>query len=396
MRELISQWITPDVGYIALVFVIFVIPRYLQRFRLPSAVSSFALGVVSAALGWFEHDQTIHLLSTLGIVSLFLFAGLEINIADLQANARILTQHLVILSVTLALGAAALAIWLGVPRREALLVALALATPSTGFILDSLDSFGLSAEERQWVKTKAIASELLALCAMFVVLQTLTLSLFLASVGIMLVLVFIVPVVFRIFARLIIPYAPKSEFAFLIMFATVCAFITRKLGVYYLVGAFLVGLAARQFREQLPAVASRKVLDSLEVFASFFVPFYFFYAGSKVAVQGFTLDTVLMAVLFLAVAIPFRLGSVLLHRRLALREGFKDSIRIGVPMLPTLVFTLVIAEILQERFAVNHAIVAALSIYAVGSALVVSFAFKKSEPEYAEDPLRVLERPASE
>ena len=53
-------------------------PRGLQRFRLPGAITALALGAV-ASIGFhaFHGDSTIELLGTLGIVAAFLFAGLE-------------------------------------------------------------------------------------------------------------------------------------------------------------------------------------------------------------------------------------------------------------------------------------------------------------------------------
>ena len=74
-----TEGITPEIGYILLVFGLFVVPKYLQRFRLPSAVTSLVLG---AALGltWpdIAGDTTVQLFATLGIVALFLFAVLEV------------------------------------------------------------------------------------------------------------------------------------------------------------------------------------------------------------------------------------------------------------------------------------------------------------------------------
>ena len=55
--------------------------------------------------------------------------------------------------------------------QDATLVALALLTSSTGFIIDSLDRYGLEPEERFWVTNNAISGELLALAVMFVVLK---------------------------------------------------------------------------------------------------------------------------------------------------------------------------------------------------------------------------------
>ncbi|MEZ4818929.1 MAG: hypothetical protein R3A45_03160 [Bdellovibrionota bacterium] len=40
---------------------------------------------------------------------------------------------------------------------------MAILTPSTGFILDSLNALQMDQEEKFWIKTKAIATEIVAL-----------------------------------------------------------------------------------------------------------------------------------------------------------------------------------------------------------------------------------------
>lgn len=74
---------TSELTYIILLFGLFVVPRMLQGIGLPTAITSLALGgALGLGLGLFQHDPTITLLSTLGIVSLFLFAGLELHRED--------------------------------------------------------------------------------------------------------------------------------------------------------------------------------------------------------------------------------------------------------------------------------------------------------------------------
>jgi hypothetical protein len=53
-----------------------------------------------------------------------------------------------------------------------------------------------------------------------------------------------------------------------------------------------------------------------------------------------------------------------------LAEPLRTGGRIGVAMLPTLVFTLVIAEILRDTFAVPRAIFGGLIIYTLANTLV--------------------------
>jgi Kef-type K+ transport system membrane component KefB len=352
-----------DVSYVILLFVLFVLPRFLQRYRLPGAITSLGLGAAATALGLFQHDDTIALMATFGIVSLFLFAGLDVDIDELRPDARVIVQHLAIWSATLALLATAIAYLFALAPRESALVALALITPSTGFILDSLEVLGLSEGEKRWTKSKAIASEILALVVMFFALQTTSARQFGLSLVALAALLVVLPPLFRWFAARIVPYAPKSEFAFLLMVAVVSASATRRLGVYYLVGAFIVGLAARQFRARLPAMSSERMLAAVEAFASFFVPFYFFKAGQGVSADELDTTALLTGLGFLAACIAVRLGEVALHRWVALREPPRASLRIGVALLPTLVFTLVVADILRERTVVPGWLIGGLVTY---------------------------------
>lgn len=372
-----------ELGYVVLLFALFVIPRVLQRWRLPTAITSFALGAAGGmGAGLFRADQTLHLLATFGIVALFLFAGLEVDIHELRARTRVIGQHLLLRLVMLSAVALAVTMLLGLDGRPATLVALALLIPSTGFILDSLPSFGLTPDEALWVKHKAISTELLALVVLFVVLQsTSAVRLGLASLA-LIAIIAVLPPLFRLFAVGVVPWAPKSEFAFLLMMAIVMAYATRQLGVYYLVGAFLVGVAARRFREALPAVASERMLHAVEVFASFFAPFYFFVAGAELRPEDLTGRALLIGVGVTAVILPLRVATVVLQRRHALRESTASSMRIAVPMLPTLIFTLVLAGILRDRFALPATLFGGLIVYAVLNTTLPGLLFRTPPPSY--------------
>ena len=74
-----------ELAYLLLIFALLVIPRALQRFKLPAPLTCLLLGIgAMLSLGNQVHDPVIALLSTLGISSLFLFAGLEVDIDALR------------------------------------------------------------------------------------------------------------------------------------------------------------------------------------------------------------------------------------------------------------------------------------------------------------------------
>src|SRR3546814_815364 len=339
--------------YLLLIFGLLVIPRALQRFKIPAPITCLVFGI-GAMLAWGvkTHDPVVTLLSTLGISSLFLFAGLEVDLRELRRGLWPLLTHLAVRIITLA-GAAWLA-WhyLDLGWQASALLALALLTPSTGFILDTLERLGLDEEERFWVTSKAIAGELLALAALFVIMQAgdpmqlgvstlvmlgmlvgwgalagavwlawhylylggqasavLARALLTPSTGcirdtlerlgldeeerfwvtskaiagellalaalfvimqagdpmqlgvstlVMLGMLVGLPMLFIAFGRWIVPHAPGSEFSLLVMVGFLAAFITYKLGVYYLVGAFIAGLIARLLRIRMPRLASNR------------------------------------------------------------------------------------------------------------------------------------------
>jgi Kef-type K+ transport system membrane component KefB len=373
-----------QLAFIGLLFALFLVPKMLQRFRIPGAITALLMGFAATLLGMFGNDVTLRLFSTLGIVSLFLFAGLEIDAAELRRNVKPLVLHAAIwtaLAIITAVGAAAV---LDVTPRTAALVSLALVTPSTGFILSSLSSFGLAPVEQKTVRTYAIGSELIALTALFFILQSTSARQLIVSLAAMAAVVIVIPLAFRTFAAIIAPYAPRSEFAFLLLVGVACAYATRLLGVYYLVGAFLVGVAAQQFRATHPAMSSEKMVDALESFGSVFIPFYFFHAGTEILAEHISWRALAIGVLLVAMLVPLRVAVISLHRRIALHERFAVSRRVGSAMIPTLVFTLVILGVLVERFSLSATMAGALVFYTVVNTTLPAFILH-AEPADFED-----------
>ncbi|MGZ8493629.1 MAG: cation:proton antiporter domain-containing protein, partial [Gemmatirosa sp.] len=208
-----------DLRYVILLFALFVVPRILQRYRLPSAITSFLLGagVTFSGAEIIPHGPTLPLLATFGIAAMFLVAGLEVNTAELRRGARVIWEHLALQAALILLAGFIVAQLLQIGARPAALVALALFTPSTGFILSSLPQLGVGLEEQFWIRAKAIATELLALAILFVTLQSTSAERMVLATAALAVMTFVLPVAFRVFAAKIAPVAPRSEFAFLLM-----------------------------------------------------------------------------------------------------------------------------------------------------------------------------------
>src|SRR5271170_1679754 len=160
---------TTTLIYLATVFGLLVIPRALQRFRLPAPLTCFAFGIgVSILFKSLIGDRVLAVVATLGIASLFLLAGLEVDLVEIRKQLPRLMGHLGIRALFL-IGAAWLVIrYLHLPWPAAALLALGLFTPSTGFILDTLSHSGLEVGEQTEVAISAIAGEITALLVLFV------------------------------------------------------------------------------------------------------------------------------------------------------------------------------------------------------------------------------------
>jgi Kef-type K+ transport system membrane component KefB len=381
-------WTASRPAYIVLLFVLFIVPRLLQRFRVPTAITALGFGMVAGlGLNWFRDDQTVSLLSTLGIVALFVFAGLDVHLGELRRERRRLVEHVLVSGVSLAVVAGLASRFWNLGGRPSVLVALALLTPSTGFILDSIAGWKLSPREQFWVRSKGIATELVALLILFLALQSTSVVRLGASAAALAAMVALLPVVFRWFASAVIPYAPKSEFGFVMLVAVICAVITRSLGVYFLVGAFVVGMAARRLRDRIPELASERMMSSVESFASLFVPFYFFHAGLALTPAHFGPAALLTGAAFVLAALPLRLALLSAHRAVRLGERLASTLRVGVPLMPTTVFTLVLVEILETRFHVGPAVSGGLVVYTLVNTLIPGFVIPRMLPAFEDELL---------
>jgi hypothetical protein len=63
------------------------------------------------------------------------------------------------------------------------------------------------------------------------------------------------------------------------------------------------------------------------------------------------------------VVLPLRIGVVWLQRRVMFGESFRSSLRVSLALAPTLIFTLVLAAIMRERFQIPAVLFGALLLY---------------------------------
>jgi Kef-type K+ transport system membrane component KefB len=368
--------------YLIIVTLLLLLPKMLLRFHIPTGVSALLLGCFSVNyLGWFENDQMIIMLARLGITSLFVFAGMEIEISDLKKNLKPLAKYL-IQSLTL-IGVTSIAVYyiLGLSLQISIIIAIAIFTPSAGFILSSLKYYDLNDEEIYWIKLKAISNEIAAILTLFIALQLNDLAAFFQAKVILIALFLILPQLFKFYLRFVAPYAPKTEVSFLVIIAFLTGVLTKKLGTHYLVGAFATGVVAGQFNHFMRSEHSKRIENSLSAFFNIFVPFYFFSAGLIITKSFFTLSGLYYGLAIIAIFIPLRFISVVASIKVFIKDFWYDRYKISISLMPNLIFGLVIIGILKDRFSVNEALLSGLVIYTLVSSILPAIFFEKMPPE---------------
>jgi Kef-type K+ transport system membrane component KefB len=366
----------PYLELLVLVAALFFLPRALQRIRIPAPLSELSLGLALGPSGFalIEPSEVLDVLSGFGITALFLFAGLEVDLLELRERRRILAVHL-LMQAGLVLAAAGAGIALGLEPPIAALVGAAVMSPSVGYIVSVLESAPTRPDLAVWVKQKAIAGELLAVAMVLVFANARTLTDLSIGLGAIAGLVVLVPLLILAFHRLILPWAPRTEFAFLLIVALLAAHMSHHVGVHYLAGAFLVGFIARLYLDRIQSgeieVASlSEALTAFRFFSAFFVPFFFFLIGVRLTPEALTRKAALFACLLFVVAVPLRIALTMLHRRVGLAERWREALSVGLLLIPTTVFALAVAELLREQFGVAPWVYGGLVMYGAATGLV--------------------------
>lgn len=366
----------PYLGLLGLIALLFFLPKVLVRIGLPAPVTEIVLGVGLGPLGLavVAPSELIAGLAGIGISALFLFAGIEVEVHELAERRSVILQHLIIQCLLYGLAAWA-ALRTGVNLPVAILVAAAVMSPSAGFIIPALDALGLPGPLASWIKQKAIGSELLAIAAVLVFANSASPRTLWFGLGGLAAMLVILPILFFLYHRTILKWAPRTEFSFVMVIALFAAYLTHHLGAHYLVGAFVVGLAARRYldwcsRRNVAVASVRTAVGAFRFFSAFFVPFFFFQVGLMLPEGALGAQALGIAAMLVLLAVPVRVLSVLLHRRVGLGETWREAFNASVLLAPTTVFSLAVAEVLRDRFAISAALFGGLVIYGA----VTSFA----------------------
>ncbi len=371
-----------EIQYLIIFSSVLIFPKIIQRFKVPVGITCLTLGILTSSLyPELRHDQLLLLLSRLGITSLFLFAGMEVKIDELREHRLPLLKHLALALLIIFSVSFAIQYYFDLELRLAIIFSLGLLTPSTGFILNSLDSYKLTKSQKYWISSKSISEEMMAVLVLFFAMQSHDLKDLGISILILLILLFGLPIIFKLFIRYIAPYAPKSEVAFLIILALLCGVITKKIGTYYLVGAFIVGIVAGRFKHFMDEKEDKNIFESLSVFFGIFIPFYFYKSGLNLSLDILSKEGVIVGAFLALYLIPLRFYFTNFTTINFLGREIYSPWKVSLSLMPTLIFGLVISSILLERYQVRPSIVTGLFIYTIISSILPAFAFETNPPK---------------
>ncbi len=372
--------LTSDLEYLAIFITVLILPKILLRARIPSGITALVIGVIFAHYDpSINKESLFRFLSQIGITSLFLFAGLEVDVKELKEDKPYLIKYLSKFVIVLALITYGFSVTLGIPLQSSLIFSLGICTPSAGFIMNSLHSFNVNEDQEYWIKSKAISKEVISILLLFVALQWSAPKSMLISSLFFIALFIFLPKIFKLFFKFISPYAPNSEIPFLVALSLISGIISKELGAYYLVGAFIVGLIGSRFKTSIFKEGEETLFRSLSGFFNVFLPFYFFYAGTSIALGDISIDSLKYALILLVIFIPIRMLIIKTSFRFFLNEIVENTYKVSFSLMPTLIFGLVIANILMERKLLANEYCYALIIYTLLSSMMPSiiFSFRK-------------------
>lgn len=368
------------VKFFVILAVLFFLPKAVNRVsKIPDALTELMIGIMLglALPSFFYVDDMITILGTIGIVSLFVFSGMEVDTNFIVTNKKFFTEHIMLHLLIFIVVGISIFFYLQTSPQIALLVSLALTTPSASFILSYIKN--LEKEWKQWIQSKVLAGEITALILMDILLSFSDITRLLFSLVILALLITLLPIIMQFLFRKLFSKLIGCEFSFIFVVTMISAFITEFAGIHFLVGAFIAGFVAKRFindivkdesYEHCSEVFGQQIMIGFGYFVLIFAPFFFFSVGLKMKSSMFSFDTLLLAVVICIIIVIVRIGIMSVHRIVRMKEKNSTALSIYALCVPTLVFTFVITDILLKQFQISDMIYNVLMLYGVFTSVV--------------------------
>jgi Kef-type K+ transport system membrane component KefB len=355
--------------------------------RIPTAITEVFLGIILGILlpAFFFTDDVIRVLGTLGVITIFVSGGMETDLDYIFKNKRHFIENFLVQLALIVIVSAGLVYILRVSLQIGLLVSLALLTPSAGFIFALLTHTDESKESKKLMQSTVVSLEMLSLLLLLIFLNLGNpLHIFL---GILVVssLIFLLPIVLKWLYENMFKKIIGMEFGFIFVVALISAYVTEWIGVHFIIGAFVAGIVSKQFLDKIKLNSNisrnkeHAITDGFSFFAQVFAPFYFFSIGLLFKLELFTLNAILYAVGAFIIILGLRFIANFWHHRIKGRQK-QQSINLSIIILPTLLFTFVVATLLNTNFTLDKNVFGAILIYGIlASTIPLFFLNRKTE-----------------
>lgn len=378
------------VTFMFLMVGLFFVPKLLQKAKIPAPVTEFFLGVAVVLLipAFVTQEMTsiVTVFATIGVITIFMFAGTEVDFHFLQRNRKRIflsvAAHVVLIAIL-----ALLLLWLDLSGRldalpgasaislvAALLISLVLITPSSGFIVSMLNTSKVSTRHKAHHTARAISVEIVAILLLIVLLQLgqpiNIFFVFIALAAIVMGLPWLINLAYsKILSKLV-----NVEFSFFFVVALISAYATELLGLHFIIGAFVAGLVIHNFIEllvqdtRLTHKRADRLVHGMNFLATLFVPFYFFSVGMQFQSAYFRPAIIIPALVLFVVVTCLRLGIISWFQAMYSKR-FKHELRGATALLPTLMVGFIIADIIHQSGYISDSLFAVLIWYAVLTSL---------------------------
>lgn len=383
------------IKFLLIISVLFFLPKVINKaYKIPYSLTEVILGIV---LGltlpfFFFVDDMLKIFAAIGIIMIFVQYGMGVDTSFIVKKRRFFIEYLVLNFLLFLIIGVIIKEMLGLSDPVSFLISLALITPSTGYILFAVKDF--NEDDKRWIEGMAMVGEIIAILLMALLINiTNLIALFITLIAIGLLL-FLLPKILEFLFKKVFSKLVGTEFSFIFIVALVSAFVTEFIGLHFLIGAFIAGLVSRRFISDIakdPAYKhvtnykAKQINEGFSFFAATFAPFYFFSAGLKMNKELFSLSNFGVAIALVIIIGLVKIYLIKFHRKISLKEKGNRSLRMGIMLLPTLVFTFIIADILSNEFNVGKNLFGTLMIYGVLSSMLPVLIIK-----YLEKKKRIL------
>jgi Kef-type K+ transport system membrane component KefB/mannitol/fructose-specific phosphotransferase system IIA component (Ntr-type) len=309
--------VTDPVLIFAVVMTIVVVaPLLAEKLRLPGIIGLITAGILFGpyVLDVLEHDKTIDLLGTIGLLYILFQAGLEINLAEVRKNKfHSLSFGLLTFFIPLIIGTVSALFILDMSLIASILLA-SMFSSHTLITYPTVSRMGLSKKSSV---TSTIGGTIITDTLAFLVLAVVIAAnhgsldlwfwvrLSLLSAVYLFTVIVLLPILVRWFFRKFANETGVEEYVFTIAILFICAYLSHLIGLEPVIGAFLAGLV---FNTMIPEKST--LMNRIQfVGNSLFIPFFLISVGMIIDVRQFFVDvnTLIVSAVMIIVAIVSKL-----------------------------------------------------------------------------------------